>query len=215
MRKTRIVMACLIICLISAIGTMFATNAALSGTFHFRAYIDGSDYVCIQNAGGKVWYEHLQYDYPGEHEPYSAASPAATTLDGVDWTPTWDKTAMKSNTYTSSSPQNYPSGAWTALSINKVTNASDSAQSRGPVTIEQLPSSSNSYTAKVLLNDDTGAIVYRGGAWYEFELSWEAADSGSGFPFELVVVAVVVIAAVAVLLVFIFKRKSSPKAEQA
>jgi len=97
-----------------------------------------------------------KYDYPGKHEPYSAASPTGTTLDGVDWISTWDKTAQKSNTYTSNSPQNYPSGAWTALSINEVTSSRDSTQSRGPVTFEEFPSSSNSYAAKVLLNGDTG-----------------------------------------------------------
>ena len=213
MRLKATVATFLILCLVSTFGCMTSADAALSGTFHFRAYIDGSDYVCIQNAGGKVWYEHLQYDYPGEHEPYTAASPATTTVDGVDWTPTWDKTAQKSNTYTSSSPQNYPTGAWTALSVNKITSTSDTAQSRGPVTIEQFPSNSNSYTAKVLLNDDTGAITYRGGAWYEFELSWEASSSDSGFPVELIAVAIIIILAVAVFLVFLMRRRSRTKTE--
>jgi hypothetical protein len=186
MRTKAMVIACLVMCLFSGFGSMNRANAMVAGTFHFRAYFDGSDYVYIQDAGGEVWYEHIKYDYPGEHSPYSSASPAATTIDGVDWYPTWDRVTKLSDTYVSSLPRNYPSGEWTALSITKITNASDSTQSRGPVTIEEFPSSSNSYTAKVLVNDDTGGIVYGGAAWYEFELSWEAPNLIPEYPFGII-----------------------------
>jgi hypothetical protein len=91
-----------------------------------------------------------------------------------------------SDTYVSGSPQNYPSGEWTAFNITKITNESDSTQSRGPVTIEDFPSSSNDYTAKVLVNDDTGSIVYLGATWYEFELAWEAPQLVPEYPFGIV-----------------------------
>ena len=189
MRLNVVIVTCLALSLISGLGSLVRVNATVTGTLHFRAYIDGSDYVYIQDAGGKVWYEHIKYDYPGEHSPYSPSFPAATTIDGVDWNPVWDRGTQMSDIYVSSSPGNYPSGEWTALSITKVTNASDPEQSRGPVTIEDSPSSSNGYTAKVLVNDDTGNIIYFGAAWYEFELSWEAPnlvpDYASGIIVEL------------------------------
>lgn len=204
------VLAISLFLLIGGLSCICTANAKVTGTFRFRAWIDGSDYVYIQNAGGKVWYEHLQYDYPGEHSqtgvPYNATFPAPTTIDGVDWTPTWDKTAQKSNTYTSSS-HNYPSGEWTALAINKITNASDALQSRGPITIVDHPSSSNGYTAKVLLNDDTGSIVYRGAAWYEFEISWEAPDPSPGIPFVTIAAVAAVLVAVGALLFFLLRRR--------
>jgi hypothetical protein len=180
------IVTCLILCLVLVLASLNSVHATVTGTFHFRGYFDGSDYVYIQDAGGKVWYEHIKYDYPGEHSPYSSSSPAATTIDGVDWYPVWNYTAGKSNTYVTSSPQNYPSGDWTALNITKIANVSDSTQSRGPVTIEELPSISNNYTAKVLINDDTGMIVYSGAAWYEFELSWEAPQLVPEYPLGII-----------------------------
>ncbi len=171
--KAVVVVSLIILAFATSQGTSI-TDAEVTGIFRFRAFIDGSDYVCIQNAGGMVWYEHSNYNYPGETPPYTASSPAATVVNGVNWHPTWDRTAKKSNTYETSSAQNYPDGIWTALAVTKISNFSDTTQNRGPVTITQYPSRSNNYTAKVLLNDNTGSILYPGAAWYEFELSWKA-----------------------------------------
>ncbi len=191
MKMRATIVTCLILCLVLGSASLNAVHATVAGTFHFRAWIDGSDYLYIQNAGGKIWYEHIKYDYPGEHHqtgvPYNATYPAPTTIDGVNWYPVWNRTTKMSDTYVSTSPQNYPSGEWTALSVTKITNVSDSTQSRGPVTIEDFPSSSNDYTAKVLVNDDTGSIVYFGAAWYEFELSWEAPNLVPEYPFVIIV----------------------------
>ncbi len=186
--KMRItVVICLALVLAQSLAGLSTVRATVSGTFHFRGYFDGSDYVYVQNAGGKVWYEHIKYDYPGEHSPYDASSPAPTTIDGVDWYPAWNRTTQMSDIYVSSSPQNYPSGEWTAINITKITNDTDSKQSRGPVTIEEFPTSSNNYTAKVLINDDTGSIVYAGAAWYEFEMAWEAPQLVPEYPSALIV----------------------------
>ena len=201
------VMAIALLLLMVAGAFVYVANAKGAGTFHFRAWIDGSDYVYLQNAGGKVWYEHLLYIYPGEQSPYSESSPAPTTVNGVDWIPIWDKNAQKSNTYQSSSLENYPSGEWSALEVTKVTNSSDETQSRGPISILDYPSSANGYTAKILLNDDTGSIVYRGAAWYEFELSWETPDQSSEFPYTAVVAVVAAAVAVAALL-YVLRRRS-------
>jgi len=90
-----IVIVGLILCLVLGLGFVYTVGAKETGTFHLRAWIDGSDYVYLQNAGGKVWYEHILYDYPGEHSQtgalYSATSPAPTTIDGVNWVPVWNK----------------------------------------------------------------------------------------------------------------------------
>lgn len=180
------VMVCLALFMVSCSGSLSRVNATVTGTFRFKGYFDGSDYVYIQDAGGEVWYEHIEFDYPGEHSPYNSSFPSPTTLDGVDWYPVWDRDTQMSDAYVTSSPQNYPSGNWTVLSIIKITNASDSDQSRGPVTIEDYPSSSNDYTAKVLVNDDTGNIVFFGAAWYEFELSWEAPNLVPEYPFGII-----------------------------
>ena len=99
-----VVLTCFVLCLLLSLGSVRTVNALVTGSFHFRAYIDGSDYVYIQDAGGKVWYEHLDYEYPGEHSPYSSGSPAPTTVDGVNWYPVWNITTGISNIYTSSSP---------------------------------------------------------------------------------------------------------------
>ena len=174
MKSRTIIIASLITLALLASQGMSTVDAKVTGTLRFRAFIDGSDYVCIQNAGGMVWYEHSNYNYPGETPPYTVSSPAATVVNGVNWYPIWDKTAKKSNIYNVNSPHDYPDGVWTALAVTEVANASDTAQNRGPVTITQYPSRSNNYTAKVFLNDNTGSILYPGAAWYEFELSWEA-----------------------------------------
>jgi len=187
MRRGAAIVTCLALCLAASLASLNVVNATVTGTFRLRAFFDGADYVHIQNAGGIVWYEHIRYDYPGEHSPYSSSSPAPTTIDGVDWYPLWNYTAAMSDTYVTSSPQNYPSGEWTALSITKIINESDTDQSRGPVTVEEYPSSSNNFTAKILVNDDTGNIVYFGAAWYEFELSWEAPALIPEYPFVILV----------------------------
>lgn len=193
-----ILVTCLILCLVLGL-SVNPVSAMVTGTFHFQAYIDGSDYVYIQNAGGKVWYEHIQYTYPGEHAPYSIAAPAATTIDGVNWYPVWNRTTKMSNIYTSSSPQNYPSGEWTALSITKITNVSDTTQSRGPVTIIDFPSSNNSYTAKVLINDDTGSLVFSGSTWYVFELSWVAPQLIPEFSTTIAGISTLVMLSIAII----------------
>ena len=186
MRMRATIVTCLVLCLGLGLASLNAVHATVAGTFRFRAWIDGSEYLYIQNAGGLVWYEHIKYDYPGEHSPYNATSPAPTILDGVNWYPVWNKTTGMSDTYVSTSPDHYPSGEWTAFNITKITNQTDLTQSRGNVTIEAFPSSNNDYTAKVLVNDDTGNIVFFGAAWYEFELSWEAPQLVPEYPFGIV-----------------------------
>jgi hypothetical protein len=183
-------------------------NAVVTGNFHFRAFIDGADYVYVQNAGGKVWYEHLDYEYPGQHSPYSQSSPAPTTIDGVKWYPVWNTTAKKSNTYVTNSPLNYPDGQWTAVNITKITNTTDTTQSRGPITIIASPSSSNSYTAKILLNDDTGSIIYGGATWYEFQISWQAPVLAPEF--SSTIIAAMTVATVSIAVVYARKRIIRP-----
>ncbi len=177
---------CLILFLMLGLSNLNHGFATVTGTFHFRGYFDGSDYIYIRNAGGEVWYEHIKYDYPGLHSPYNSSSPAPTTIDGVDWHPSWNYTSQLSDTYVTNSPQNYPSGEWVAINITKITSQSDPEQSRGPVTIEDFPSNSNNYTAKILVNDDTGSIVFFGAAWYEFELSWEASSLVPEYPYGII-----------------------------
>jgi hypothetical protein len=211
MRLTATMVTCLIVCLVLVFSSLNAVHATVTGTFHFRAWFDGSDYVYIQNAGGLVWYEHIKYDYPGEHPqegvPYNATYPAPTTIDGVDWIPVWNKTIGMSDTYVSGSSQNYPSGEWIAFNITKIVNESDTTQSRGPVTIEDYPSSSNNYTAKVLVNDDTGSIIYLGAAWYEFELSWEAPQLVPEYPIGIIAGLFALLPLT--LVIFLSKRRSS------
>lgn len=212
-----IILTFLVLCLVLNIAELNTAFAVVNGTFRFRAFIDGADYVYIQDAGRKVWYEHIKYDYPGLHSPYNASYPAPTIVNNVNWYPVWNTSVSQpqlpySFPYESSSPQNYPSGQWTALALTKITNASDTTQSRGPVTLEEYPSSSNSYTAKILVNDDTGSIVYGGAAWYEFELTWEAPALVPELAPTVLFASLILLSSLAVIGgTRLLKRKSVPR----
>lgn len=132
---------------------------------HFRAWIDGSDYLYIQ--GGKVWYVHRNFQYPGlwkgphgeVHDP-----PIPTYINSDPWNPEWpdnygydDHGQRSLNTYTNLDPSQSYSDI--QISLTKIAG-------RGPISIIQYPSSSNNYTTIILLDDDPGW----GPDWYEFKL---------------------------------------------
>ncbi len=139
-----------------SISTLGMASATYTGTFTFKAWIDGSDYVYVQYGGATVWYEHLRYVLPGmQGGNYSSY------VDGAAWYPSWSNNPFSDN-YTS--PEPHPTGEWNITSITTV-------QARYQITIAEYPSVSNNYTAKIYLNDDP-----LGGAdWYEFTMNWESA----------------------------------------
>jgi hypothetical protein len=145
----------LVIVLALTISTVGMANAAYSGAVNFRAYVDGSDYVYIQGGGATVWYEHRNFALPGKWN--GANEP--TYIDGDSWYPDWSTDPL-SDKY--DSPLPHPTAEWSITSL--VVN-----DGRGAVTIEEYPSSSNDYTAKILVDDD----LLGGPDWHEFTLNWE------------------------------------------
>lgn len=134
--------------------------------FHFRAWIDGSDWVYIQ--GNEVWYVHRDWQFSGIHPPCITGEdvdpcPQArpTFINGDPWYPEWpddwgyDDNGQRSlNTYTNLDPI-----------LNNVASLSV-IEARGSATIVQYPSNENDYTTIVLLDDDS----WGGASMYEFEL---------------------------------------------
>jgi hypothetical protein len=142
-----LILSCSVLTL-SDIGAVKAANVYV-GTFHFKAWIDGTDNVYIQNGGGAVWIVNQ-----------TSQLPSSITIDGVSWSPTWS--GSTSSKYTSNT--SHPIYQWTIEDLTIVSG-------RGSISIAQNPSSSNNYTANVVLND----YGWLGAAWYEFELQVEAA----------------------------------------
>jgi len=159
---------------------MSFASAENTGVVHVKAWIDGSDYIYIQQAGGSVWYVHKYYTLPGYHSPDGTlASPGlATVINGNDWYPDWSGVdpenpdeGATSSVYLSSTPPTPLEWSITGLTvIHNGEVGEDDGRDSGAITIETSPTAENSYTATILLNDDdTG-----GAGWYEFELTWTA-----------------------------------------
>jgi hypothetical protein len=130
-------------------------NAAGTGNFGFRAWIDGSDYLYVQAGGRVVWFEHLRYILPGlGNGNYS------TYVDGAEWYPSWSGSI--SDKYNTSG--SFPEGEWNITSLDVVS-------ARNLISVVEYPSVENNFTAKIYLNDDPAG----GADWYEFNLSWETA----------------------------------------
>ena len=78
-------------------------NAAGTGSFGFRAWIDGSDYLYVQSGGAVVWFEHLRYILPG-----LGNGNYPTYVDGAEWYPSW--VGSVSSKFVSSG--SFPVGEW-------------------------------------------------------------------------------------------------------
>jgi hypothetical protein len=124
----------------------------------FRAFIDGTDDVYIQNAGGTIWYHHLWYQLPGY---WNQPTPLPTYVDNVAWYPTWPWPGTTSDKYTN--PVLHPTGEWTLTGMT-------ANEGRSIVSVVQSPEASNEYTAIIELNDNNEG----GAAWYQFTITWEA-----------------------------------------
>ena len=127
-------------------------NAAGTGSFGFRAWIDGSDYLYVQSGGAVVWFEHLRYILPG-----LGNGNYPTYVDGAEWYPSW--VGSVSSKFVSSG--SFPVGEWNITDFTVVS-------ARNLVSVVEYPSVENNFTAKIYLNDDPAG----GAAWYEFSLSW-------------------------------------------
>ncbi|MCW4028475.1 MAG: carboxypeptidase regulatory-like domain-containing protein [Candidatus Bathyarchaeota archaeon] len=160
-RKTEIALTIISIILLSSsilttTQAMTVAGSPYSGSTHVRAFIDGSDFMYIQFGGAIIWYEHRNYDLPGLWDGHHEF----TYIDGDTWTPDWTNYPYSDKYY---SPAPHPTADWTITSL-------DIDQAREEISIAEQPSSSNGYTAKILLNDDN-----RWGAeWYEFTLYWDS-----------------------------------------
>ena len=120
-----------------------------------QACIDGSDWFAVQGSAG--WWEHRNYDRVGEHTDCPSA---ATTLDGVDWFPTWASTTV-SDPY-DPLPVSLPAYD-TTVTVTVVSG-------RGSVTVTDQPTATNSWEGRVLFDDDAAG----GPAMYEVLLQYAA-----------------------------------------
>ena len=158
--KIALTMAIILLLSLTTLATVKATavvdDGYYHGSTHFRGFIDGSDYLYIQYGGAVVWYNHRSYNLPGMWDGHHDA----TYIDGVAWMPNWITNYLSDKYY---SPTPHPTSDWTITSLNV-------NEGRGAVTVEQQPSSSNVYTAIILLNDDN----FGGAVWYDFTLNWQS-----------------------------------------
>lgn len=165
-----------------------ASTPTYTGTFSFKAWIDGLDYVYVQRGGATVWYEHMKSNLPG-YELNNAGEQAniqnhgnvPTYIDGNIWYPTWANITTSwidihsfSSKYVS--PKPHPTGEWNMTRFTVL-------QTRGNLTIIDYPSAGNDYTAKILLDDYTflpNGTNPTGATWYEFNMDWQSNSPLSG-----------------------------------
>jgi len=133
-------------------------------TLHFRAWIDGSDWLYIQ--GNEIWYVHRYFQFPG----IWGEANWPTYINTDEWYPEWpdlwgyDDYGQRSlNTYTDLYPPLY-----NVISLTII-------EARWSISIVQYPSIENDYTTIILLDDDPPG----GAAWYEFELSYTSLISAT------------------------------------
>lgn len=149
---------------------MGAAGTAGAYSLEVTAGIDGSDYLYIQ--GTNVWWEHRNFVAVGFHpgiggSPGNSQPTYLTTVDmgTVNWIPNWPSgtsTGDLSDPFTSLDK---------ALAALAQTVTIDYISVREEVTIIEQPSAGNSYTLKVLFNDDNTL----GSAWYSVRLNYEPA----------------------------------------
>ncbi|HTY74924.1 MAG TPA: hypothetical protein VMD05_05085 [Candidatus Nanoarchaeia archaeon] len=145
-----------------------------SGVLTFKGWIDGTDYLYLQDGGATIWYQHEKSEIPGYEingagvqGNYQNHQNLPTYIDGNTWYPSWpgittawiDVPAVSTKYI---NPDQHPTGEW---NITTITNT----VARGNFSIIEYPSSSNNYTAKILLDD----ILPSGADWYSFTLNWE------------------------------------------
>jgi peptidase S41-like protein/tricorn protease-like protein len=118
----------------------------------FRAYIDGSDEVHIQD--NRVWYVHNSYSKPGLQND----NDYPTYINDEEWKPTWQ--GDSSNEYEALSPPLPDTGGY-YYTIKE-------QEARGGIHIIQMPNADNEYELVVYLNDDKHGAA----DWYEFTLAW-------------------------------------------
>ena len=163
-RTSRRAVAILILAIGMTPGVMTAgavTGAAVStgGLIRVQAWVDGRSQLILQ--GDTARWHHFDFAAPGRefaNEP--------TTIDGVDWFPTWPDVPdvqnrdcnCDSDTFTGVNPP-VPQAA-AVVSLIPV-------QARGPMSIVQSPTSGNEYTLIVQFNDNAPP----GAAWYIVDIN--------------------------------------------
>lgn len=115
-------------------------------------YIDGTDVIKIQ--GNKIWYEHEEYDLPGD--PKSRNEP--TTINGSVWHPQWKE--QTSVAFENLTPAFKP-GSPPQVKLTKLLG-------RGDASIKELPAPENNRTLSIYLHDDEP-----GADWYEVIVEWK------------------------------------------
>jgi hypothetical protein len=140
--------------LLSMFGAVSADSEEVE-YLHFKACIDGSDYMYIQD--NSVWYVHRNYHFPGQ----GGCGNSPTWINGDAWFPTWNgKTSDKyTNLYPPQPSQDFE------ITLEPIKN-------RWSTSIVQYPNSDNGYTTIVFINDDPPA----GASGYEFKLYYTALD---------------------------------------
>ncbi len=141
------------------------TPEGLANALHFRAYIDGSDYLHIR--GGELWYEHRNYDLPGRN----AGNDFPTYVNGYPWQPEW----LFGVSLPIELVPPMPDESGYSYTLELVTG-------RGSVTITQQPEASNDYETIILFDDDSPGAA----DWYTLILHWlptgEATPTPMGSP---------------------------------
>jgi RNA polymerase sigma factor (sigma-70 family) len=136
----------------TATTTIVVKHYASPRTIRVRAYIDGTDIIKIQ--GKKIWYEHLEFNLPGD--PNSRKEP--TTINGFEWRPQWQE--QTSSTFENLTPAFKP-GSLPQVKLTKLLG-------RGVAVIQELPTPENNGTLSLYFHDEDP-----GADWYEVVVEWK------------------------------------------
>jgi RNA polymerase sigma factor (sigma-70 family) len=150
--KTALVVGAAVVLTAGTATTIGVKHYLSPRTIRIRAYIDGTDIIKIQ--GKKIWYEHLEFNLPGDPK----SRKAATTINGLQWYPQWQE--QTSSFFENLTPAFQP-GSPPQVKLSKVLG-------RGVAEIQELPTPENNKTLSLYFHDDDP-----GADWYEVVVEWK------------------------------------------
>jgi hypothetical protein len=127
-----------------------------------KVHVEGLSYLRIQS--NQAWWYHVTYAAPGLST--SPASP--TTINTVDWTPTWPFSSGNGMHCACESAKFDLCKAGVALGASPKFSSLKKISGPGVVALHQVPLAGNGYRAAVLVHDTP-----YGSNWYEFKITFK------------------------------------------
>jgi hypothetical protein len=139
-----------------------ASCAPGTKTLVVKVHVEGLSYLRIQN--NQAWWYHVTYAAPGLST--SPASP--TTINAVDWTPTWPFSSGNGMHCACESAKFDLCKAGVALGASPTFSSLKKISGPGVVVLAQAPIKGSGYRAAVLVHDTP-----YGSNWYEFKITFK------------------------------------------